>query len=159
MMKNITILLIGFILASCASQKNISEEPNGNISLIYNNWKLISIGGEAIKEESLENLQQIPEIEFNEVENRIFGNDGCNSISGSIERIGKSELKLGPLLGTKMACMDMSIPDKFGQALAKANSFLLLDMIQPGSHNNDPIHYLHLLDKDDLVLMRFVMIE
>ncbi len=158
-MKNIAVLFITLIMVSCGSQKTITEDTEEGGLFLYNNWKLISMGEDLIKAENFENPKQMPQIKFTETDSRFFGSDGCNSISGSVERTGETGLKFGPMMGTKMACMDMSIPDKFALTLAKVNSFQLISMMQQGGGKKTPTHYLHLFDHNEILLMRFEMTD
>lgn len=153
-MKNLTIIIIALIMVSCGSPKAIVEENKVADSLLNNEWQLMSIHGEAIGE-----TQKIPQIKFQLEENRFSGNDGCNQISGSIVEINNTVIKFGPIMGTKMACMNMSVPDKFAVAMASVSSYRILIAEMMGGGPQKSIKYLELLNADDVIVLRFVMLE
>ena len=144
-MRNLILLLFAIMIISCGNQKKLVGEQT-NIS-IYHQWELVNIKGENIDKNAMPKLVQIT---FNEEENRFFGSDGCNQVSGGFE-ISQNSLKFGPSMGTKMACMDMHIPDLFGQTLSKVNSFKTKKI-----KNGEVLETtLELLDKDGQILMLF----
>jgi heat shock protein HslJ len=149
-MRNLTILLFALVIISCGNQKKLVGEEQTSVS-IYHQWKLTNIEGETVDTESMPKLVQIT---FNKEENRFFGSDGCNQISGGFE-ISENDLKFGPSMGTKMACMDMHIPDLFGQTLSKVSTFKTKEL-----KNGEVLKTtLELLDKDGQILMLFEMAE
>ena len=141
-------------MVSCGSQKGIVEENKAANSLLNNEWQLTSINGKAIGE-----TQKTPQIKFQLEENRFSGNDGCNQISGSIEEINNKDIKFGPMMGTKMACMDMSVPDKFATAISSVTSYRILVANIMGGGDQKPSKYLELFNNEDAIVMRFVMLD
>jgi heat shock protein HslJ len=91
-------------------------------------WVLVSINGEAVQQNSENKRQKTAQIEFNIAEMRVLGNDGCNNFFGSIKNIDSEELILGPLAGTRMACLGTDIPDKFNVALNNVGSYKIENM-------------------------------
>jgi len=91
-------------------------------------WVLISINGEAVQQNNENKRQKTAQIEFNIAEMRVMGNDGCNNFFGSIKSIDSEELILGPLAGTKMACLGTDIPDKFNIAINNVASYKIENM-------------------------------
>ena len=150
-MRNLTLLLFALIIVSCGNQKKLTGEAGNTSISIFHQWKLTSIAGETI---DAENMTKVTQITFTNGEDRFFGNDGCNNISGGFE-INENDLKFGPIMGTKMACMDMRIPDLFGQTLANVSSYETKELISGESSKN----ILQFLDKDGHILMQFEMME
>ena len=72
---------------------------------LNNKWTLEKIGNTVINSAE---YNKIPSIEFNVVEGKIAGNDGCNTIGGKMEVQGK-RIQFSQLLSTKMACNKKSI--------------------------------------------------
>ena len=138
------------IISRGNQKKLVGEEEQTNIS-IYHQWGLANIEGETIDKGAMPKLVQIT---FNEEENRFFGSDGCNQISGSFE-ISENNLTFGPSMGTKMVCVNMPIPDLFGQTLSKVSSFKTKEL-KSGEVLKTT---LVLLDKDGQILMLFEMAE
>lgn len=62
------------------------------------------------------------DIVFNLDENRVSGNDGCNSFSGRVE-INNSKIRFGQLVSTKMACDDEKLDVIIRNSLSEINKF------------------------------------
>ena len=62
---------------------------------------------------------QLPGIEINTRSMSILGSDGCNNYRGKIETLSGNKILFGPIMGTKKACPDMHIPNKFTSALRR----------------------------------------
>lgn len=77
-------------------------------------WALESVDGKAINKEAFKN--NIPRLEINLKEQKVFGNGGCNEFSGAAEVTGK-RIKFGPFRSTKMACPSLQFETKFFEAL------------------------------------------
>jgi heat shock protein HslJ len=82
-------------------------------------------------------------IEMSEKENRISGNNSCNEYSGSFENPEGNEVEFGPMLATKMHCMEK----------AKIESAYMnqLALVKKAELKND---YLRLMDADGTVLIK-----
>lgn len=141
-------------MISCGSQKDIVEENKAPGSLLNNVWQLTSIDQRPIGE-----TQKIPQIEFQLEENRFSGNDGCNQVSGSIEDVNNKRIKFGPMMGTKMACIDMSVPDKFVIAMASVRSYGIIVASISGVGTQKPSKYLELFNAEDKMVLRFIMLD
>lgn len=89
---------------------------------IHDSWALKSIGLEAYDESK---TNKHPTLEFNTTEMRVFGNDGCNTIFGGIEKLTDSQLKFGVMAGTRMACPNMELSDSYNKALAETTSYAI----------------------------------
>jgi len=91
----------------CEGQPPSSELEN-------NRWVPVEIGGEEMRAASGE--QREPWIELDPNARRVTGSGGCNRISGSYTA-GDGALRFGPLITTKMACVDMKTETDFLRAL------------------------------------------
>ncbi|MCB0454035.1 MAG: DUF4377 domain-containing protein [Aequorivita sp.] len=103
-------------------------------------WTLKSINNEAIDSETFKK-QPILEIQLNKM--KIFGNDGCNNMFGSIKSLNKNNITFGALGGTKMACPNMEISSKYTSALGKTKTYKIDDL------------QLYFYDADGNELLRF----
>ena len=81
-------------LAECESAVSDDSQANG---LTTKDWVAETINGKAVINPGRVTLS------FNE--GRASGRGGCNIYSGPVE-IGAGTLKIGPLISTKMACVD-----------------------------------------------------
>jgi uncharacterized membrane protein len=82
-------------------------------------WVLESLYGDPVKQEAFQ--KGLPRIELNMEERNLLGHDGCNSLRGSLEA-GYGIWRMGPLMGTLMACPDMEDPDRVRTSL-EASSY------------------------------------
>ena len=83
-----------------------------------------------------------PTIEFNPSKHRVSGNDGCNSFTGNIEHLDKTNLVLQPpFAATRRYCLQNTTPDGFYDALEQIVAYHLIDL------------HLTLLDASGKVLM------
>jgi len=113
-------------LLSCSNAKKVAanaeqpvaaaEEPN---VLINDIWVAETIMGLRFEP----NGRNVPQMEFQVGENRVAGNDGCNSFSGSTKTLDNKNLVFGPMMSTKMACEDMSTPKSFQEAMRSTASY------------------------------------
>jgi heat shock protein HslJ len=84
-------------------------------------WIVETIEGSAI--DITDKIRKRPQIEFQVAEMRVMGNDGCNNFFGSIKVLDPKRIGLGPIAGTKKACMGTNIPDQFNKALDKISAY------------------------------------
>ena len=103
-------------------------------------WTLKSINNEAIDSETFKK-QPILEIQLNKM--KIFGNDGCNNMFGSIKSLNENNITFGALGGTKMACPNMEISSKYTSVLGKTKTYKIDDL------------QLYFYDADGNELLRF----
>ena len=80
---------------------------------LHNLWVLESFNGKELKSE-----MKAPNIEFNLVENKLYGFGGCNRINGPIS-ISQDSIKIGPIISTKMACPNLKTEQNFLSALSE----------------------------------------
>ena len=95
------------LLTSCQTARQATPS-----SMVEGEWKITEVNGSAIK------AQSSPYIGFNTQEKRVYGNFGCNRISGSFDFNGKNEqIEFGQMLSTMMACPDMELEQSILQEL------------------------------------------
>ena len=111
------ILLIA--LTACNSNMGMKNTSQN----LHDIWALKAIGGEVIDFKEFTGRRKQPVLEIFVAEKRIGGNDGCNSIFGSISELKGSSIRFGKLGGTKMACPDMEFSTRFTKALMETESF------------------------------------
>jgi len=90
---------------------------------------------------------QLAGIEINTRSMNILGSDGCNNYRGKIETLSGNKLLFGPIMGTKKACPDMSIPNKFTSSLKEVRYYKREGLS------------LILYDENDLELLTFKKID
>lgn len=100
------------------SLKNVLEKQKDSRFELNAKWILYSIHGNLVSPGN-----PLPTIEFMLSEMRVFGNNGCNNYSGSIENITSDTITFGPIMSTKMMCMDMVVPDSFDRVLFKSLNY------------------------------------
>ena len=83
-------------------------------------WVITKIEGAEAK--SI-NSEGNPILEINTRSMTILGSDGCNNYRGKIETLSINKISFGPIMGTKNACRDMDIPNKYSAALSKVKSY------------------------------------
>jgi heat shock protein HslJ len=98
------------------------QSQNTDINRVHDIWALFSIKGEGYNNNMSQNH---PVLELNVSEKRYFGNDGCNTITGSIETLTQTNLKFGAFSGTKMMCRDMKISQEMSALLPCVTSYEL----------------------------------
>lgn len=105
------------LLTSCQATRHAASS-----SMIEGEWNITDVNGSAIK------VHPSPYVGFDTRENRVYGNSGCNRISGSFDFKGKKgQIELGQMLSTMMACPDMKLEQSILQALNSAERIKSLD--------------------------------
>jgi heat shock protein HslJ len=97
----------------------LSKEKDPYLSL-HDIWAITEIVG---VESKLKGLESRPNLEINIRTMSIMGSDGCNQYRGKIETLSGNEIRFGPIMGTKKACPEMHIPNKYTSALSKVSYF------------------------------------
>lgn len=88
-------------------------------------WRLASIDSQPVIPS--DDPRQSAQIVFDGGTQRVSGSGGCNRISGSYQRTG-AQLKIGPLVSTRMACLDNArgqLETRFLAALQATTSYSL----------------------------------
>jgi heat shock protein HslJ len=120
-MKKISIVLtiVFLTLMSCNSTKKASSKATS----LEGTWELNYITGPRIAFEGLFPNKK-PSINFDLKENRVFGNNSCNSYTGKLNIDGNKISFTGPMAVTKMMCMEgMQGEITYMETLQKVDSY------------------------------------
>ena len=105
-----------FLITSCSGLKKMEKKLQGN-------WILTSINNQ-----SIEQSQNPPSIQFEANKKVISGTDGCNQYQSSFEMESKNKIRIAPLSKTKKMCMGvMDLAKQFSTYLQTANSITFND--------------------------------
>ncbi|MDB5271672.1 MAG: hypothetical protein JWO58_39 [Chitinophagaceae bacterium] len=119
------ILLFSF--GSCQRLNSVSSDTStdltpkdeltkpANLQLINSRWVLLEINGKAVHPKSEVFIHFVDETAVN-------GFGGCNTFKGKYTTDG-ADIKIGPLMSTKMACEDLSIESQFTDVLQRTESY------------------------------------
>jgi len=118
----------------------VLEKKRDDKLRLHDIWVLETILGQELE---LKDDQKHPRIEINLKDMRVMGNDGCNNLFGDIKKIDAKNLVFGVLAGTRMACINMEIPDKFNPQMSHVKSYKIENL------------KLYLYDQDGDELLRF----
>ena len=94
---------------------------NYNATNVFGEWDLAKINGQAIvKTDDI----TMPFIGFNQQEDRIYGNAGCNSFFGTMitDSTNVDALSFDNMGSTKMMCANMEVEDALLAALAQVKA-------------------------------------
>jgi len=101
---------------------NVLEKQKDNRFDLNAKWILHGIQGNLVSPGN-----PLPTIEFKLSEMRVFGNNGCNNYSGSIENITSDTIAFGPIMSTRKMCVEMAVPDSFDLALYNSVNYKVED--------------------------------
>lgn len=115
----LTLPLAAISLTACGSGISLDEPIEGPT------WRLVLLGDQPVApgDDPMRN----PQLQFDRSSGRVSGSGGCNRVNGSFTRTA-SELKLGQIASTKMACGDPArntLEAQFIQALQATASYRL----------------------------------
>lgn len=134
--------VLGIILFSCNSVQNKTTTTNSAKEL-NGTWELNYISGPRIAFEGLYPNKK-PTITFDTKENRVSGNNSCNSFTGKLNVDGhKISFKDG-LASTRMMCMDNQGEQVFMDTMLKITSYDVTD-------NGKTLNFI----SGDIAMMRF----
>ncbi|MBK8501567.1 MAG: META domain-containing protein [Saprospiraceae bacterium] len=126
-----------FMLTACDVSSVRNTGDGIEKKLLHNSWALESISGETLDSE---NLEKQPQLEINLTDNKLTGNDGCNSFFGEISGIDHKYIEFSRLGGTKMACRNMELSDRILEGLARVQSYRVAsDKLVLYNRNGDEI--------------------
>ena len=103
-------------------EKNPAENANTGTAALKGAWAIRTVDGVAV-----EKTENTPFLAFDPAENLLYGNTGCNSISGSFQANDAGGMTLGEMASTLMLCADMSTETAILQALGKTESFRMTE--------------------------------
>ena len=119
--KVVTISLLALVSACSAIEPANRED----LLRLHDIWALEKMQGELV---SINQGLQRPQLEIHLRDMKIIGNDGCNNFSGSISSLDEEIISFGPVMGTRMFCQEMELPDGFNQQLNKVAAYKLDDL-------------------------------
>lgn len=119
----IMVLSLGLMAQSCKSAKNSSKSGSSGEGApnISGTWVLKSLNGQPA---ATVFKGKIPTMNIDVVENRIFGNGGCNSYTGTYA-YAKGILSAPNLASTMMLCSDENQESQFHAVLGQSNNVSL----------------------------------
>ncbi len=101
-------------------EKDKSCEAGSGMSAALQNtyWELVQLNGRDVPE-----MEREPSLVLNSRQGRVAGFSGCNRFSGTY-KLSEERLKFGPVVATKMACLDDGEVEKsYLQALQQVRSW------------------------------------
>lgn len=108
-------------------------------------WVAIEINGDTLVADTVN--PALPQLEINVGEMRYMGNDACNNYNGGIIELDDTTIRFGIAAGTRMMCMDMTIPDLFNTSLPEVISWEIQESnLQLFDANGKKIMLLKLID-------------
>lgn len=142
-MKKVTffgcLALFCMAISSCSTIKNATP-----LSSLSGEWNIIEINGKVVVPAP---GQVFPYIAFDTNNGQVYGNTGCNRLTGIFNVAGKpGKIDLNGMGGTMMNCADMTVEHQVLQALAKVKKYKQL--------NNENMALIGSSKKDVIVLQR-----
>lgn len=110
-----------WMVAVLATALVACNKYNYNATNVFGEWDLAKINGQAIvKTDDI----TMPFIGFNQQEDRIYGNTGCNSFFGTmvIDSTNVDAISFDNMGSTKMMCANMEVEDALLAALAQVKA-------------------------------------
>lgn len=120
MKKILTLAFFSLVLISCKCKKVDS------VSKLDGTWELNYISGPRIAFDGLYPNKK-PNITFDTKENRVSGNNSCNSYTGKLNVTGNKIDFTQPMAVTKMMCLDGQGEQTYMGALQKITSYDITD--------------------------------
>lgn len=117
-------LAVFFLFFNCNENKSKENKPLENKMLINDIWVLTEISESSISDE----IEKRPQLEFNSKENSFSGNNGCNQISGSLNKLTNIDLQFNVIRETRMACPDMKLSSAFQKLLHETRQYEIKDL-------------------------------
>ena len=125
------------IVSACATTTSLNSAQ----TLDHSTWVATQIQGTQLVSS---NNPRSPHIQFESSTQSFSGSDGCNRIRGSF-KTENNQLKLGPVMSTKMACI--------GDNAAVSRQYL--DALSQTQRYSLKANTLQLLDQSGKVLIQF----
>jgi heat shock protein HslJ len=122
-MKRIVILLLALQSLKACNTSKVQTSQNG---LKLNDiWALQNISSNGIPLDLDYNEIKRPVLELHVNDRKMYGNDSCNSIFGTIEMLKKDSISFGNIGSTRMACINMTISTAYTKALKEVKFYKL----------------------------------
>lgn len=134
--------VLGIILFSCNSLQNKTTTTN-SVKELNGTWELNYITGPRIAFDGLYPNKK-PTIIFDTKENRVSGNNSCNSFTGKLNIDGHKINFRDGLATTKMMCIDNQGEQVFMDTMLKITSYDITD-------NGKTLNFI----SGDIAMMRF----
>ncbi|OZV69886.1 META domain-containing protein [Winogradskyella aurantia] len=93
-------------------------DKSKNTTRINDIWAAVRIEGNPINR-----MVEVPKLEVNVGDMKVFGTDGCNNYFGTILELNEEIITLGGIGSTRKMCPDMDVPQRYNEALSKINSY------------------------------------
>ena len=117
-------ILISLLLILTMNACNMSKDQlSQDISKLHDIWALKEISFNGLPVETDFTEIKTPILELHIKDKKIYGNDGCNAIFGSIEKLDGNSISFGKIGSTKMACPNMVIPAAYAKALLDVRTY------------------------------------
>lgn len=114
------------IEGTLANQYVLSKEQMiSDEALTGKKWRLVKLMGQPVSE--IGKAASKPFIAFSAQENRVSGNAGCNSFTGSYTLKEGNRFETSKLASTMKACLDMKVESQFMGVLEKADTYTIKD--------------------------------
>ncbi|MGJ8664763.1 MAG: DUF4377 domain-containing protein [Patiriisocius sp.] len=81
-------------------------------------WRLARLNGNPINR-----MVKLPEMLIKSNEMQVSGTGGCNNYSGEIKKLTSTSIELGPIISTKMACINENIEQEYFEALNTVSTY------------------------------------
>jgi len=108
------------ILISCGSAKKTTS-----IDSLSGEWSIVKIDGNEVK---VTGDQDLPFLGFNTKEGRVYGNAGCNLLTGALNADVKAgTIDFGALGSTRRMCPDMSLEQQVLESLGKVAQYKIMN--------------------------------
>lgn len=94
-----------------------------NYAILGRRWKLVELNGKPIVMDSSHVKEAF--ITFDDKEDRVSGNTGCNNFSGRFETGPLDKIQFSKVISTRMACRNMEMERDFLKVLETADNFTI----------------------------------
>ena len=100
--------------------KNVNPAV-GRFTLAETKWRLVSLNKKTVAHKG----KKVYFLKLNSKDARFTAYAGCNSIAGNYVMPSSDKLDFSEVIMTRMACLDMTLEDKFGAMLVQVISYKL----------------------------------
>ncbi len=76
-----------------------------------------------LNENPVNRKDQLPTLEMNIADQRIFGSDGCNNYTAPLLNATEKQIKFGVMMASEKACRDMTLSEGYNAAMQKVESY------------------------------------
>ena len=141
-MKPILVLLLAILNLNACNTSKVSTSQDD--LRLHDIWALEEISFNGLPLELDYNEIKRPVLELHVNDRKIYGNDSCNAIFGTIETLDRSSISFGKIGGTKMACPNMTISTAYIKALQQLRSYKLegLSLLFYNAEGNEILKFL-----------------